>query len=98
MLLIIFPTNPAIEGFFGLMSGHFFWFSKAKQNKEMLLERAARFTHWFPGRDLIPAVLHSGPNFCHRLEEHSCQVAIVVGATQTVCPNAFSMTMLHSAI
>jgi len=31
----------------------------AKQNKELLLERAARFTHW--------------------LEEHSCQVAIVVG-------------------
>ena len=49
---------------------------------------------WDPGRDSIrfQRVLHlrvgtNGP--ATRLEEHSCQVAIVVGATQTVCVQTF---------
>ena len=68
--------------------------SKAKQNKELLLERAARFTHWLgPWQrfDTIPPVLllRVGTPSAHRLEEHSCQVAIVVGATQTVCVQTF---------
>lgn len=80
------------------------WFSKAKQNKELLLERAARFTHWLGPWQRFHDSNGSSigglePTSATRLEEHSCQVAIVVGATQTVCPNVFfSMIMLHSAI